>query len=143
MKINRILKIIEIFRFINENSNCNVPQIRDYFKIPHSDPPSQEEKNIYKIITYLKGQDLVKKKYVKRREVGGVHFSLVSTPSGLNFLKQLGKTEVSKDQNIDEISVSIRLVIRRILKGRVSKPLVVELTNELSNAIIGEISSIF
>jgi hypothetical protein len=139
--MERILKIIKIIRFVYDHSDCSVPYIRDQLGISHSDPPLKEEKGLYKIITLLSNQGYIRKNYYKNRIIGGARFSLALTDSGNAFIKELGLDGNSNEQNLEQIKASINLKIQGILKGKVSRPLQVELSRELSDAIIEEISS--
>ncbi len=148
MKIERLSRIIKILIFIKENLDCVVPNIRDFFNITPSDPPSQNQKELYKILSYLERIGYIEKSYFKKRDKWGAHFSLRITQLGLDFLGQLGIIwnhfdPLKKVKIIEKLGASIRLIIRRNLAGKLSKPLAVEITPELSDAIIEEINSNF
>ncbi len=138
--MEKILSIIKMIRFIEENPNCSVPYIRDHYGIVHSDPPSIEEKNLYKIITLLDNYGYIKKIYFKIRVIGGARFSLNLTESGKEFINQIGRSKDPKDKFIEKIEASIRLIIREKIKDRVAKSLRGEFIRELSDAIMEEIS---
>ena len=138
--MERILNIVKTIRFINEHPDCSVPFIRDQFGIPHSDPPLKEEKGLYKIITLLSNQGYIRKKYFKNRIVGGARFSVTLTETGLDFVKKLGFSGGLNTNDLEQLKASINLKIQGILKGKVSRPLQVELSRELSEAIFEEIS---
>ena len=148
MVLKKLLNIVKILGFIDKNPNCSVPRIRDYLQIQHLEPPSQDEKNLYKIITLLNKNEFINKDVVKKRELGGAHFTLEITPSGQNFLKQLGGGSEYIDPQekiriIDDLSTSIRLAIRSTLAGKISKPLQIEIVPELSRAITDTLQNTF
>ncbi|MHA1148787.1 MAG: hypothetical protein ACTSR8_11165 [Promethearchaeota archaeon] len=140
------MTIIKILRFIDKYPKCIVPNIRDSFGIAHSEPPSKEEKNLYKIISSLSAQGMIEKRKIKKREPGGAHFYLVLKDLGSKFLTQIGisqeKSSAQREDQFEKLEASIRLAIRTILSGKVSKPEMVELVGELSSAILKEIALI-
>ena len=141
--MDRILKIIKIIKFIKQHSGCSVPFIRDSLDITHSDPPSKEEKSLYKIISLLDTQGYIKKTYYKKRMIGGARFSLSLTDNGEEYFKKLGLSEGSKEEDLEQLKASINIKVQKILKGKVSRPLQAELSSALIEAISEEIDSIF
>jgi hypothetical protein len=138
--MERILNIVKTLSFIGENPNCSVPYIRDQFGITHADPPSKEEKNLYKTINLLDTQGYIKKTYFKIRVIGGARFSLSLTKIGQEYINQIGRSKASKEEFIEKMEVSIRLIIREKIKDRVVKSVRGEFIRELSDAIMEEIS---
>ena len=146
MRMESMFKIIEILKYIRESPNIDVPNIRDLLGITHSDPPSQKEKTLYKLVSMLSKQGYIEKKYFKKRELGGAHFSLNITQLGLNFFNKLSISTDSLDHSertklMEKLESSIRLVIWSTLKGKISKPIMVEIVPELSHVIMESISS--
>ncbi len=148
MNFGNLLKVAKILRFIEKNPNCNVPAIRAFLGLKHSDPPSQEEKNLYRLISSLNESGLVEKVHFKKRELGGAHFYLRMTLQGQDFFKQLGVSRnyidpSEKERLMKEMETSIRLEIRNKLKGKVSKPLSIVLLPNLTSGIMKALNSMF
>ncbi len=141
MKLENLFKTIQVLRYIKENPECVVPNMRDTLGIIHSDPPSQEEKDLYKIISTLSKQEYIEKVPFEKRELGGPHFSLTLTKVGIAFFNQLGLSadlipSSEKEKVIEELAIEQRLIIRKTLKGKISKPQTIEIVPELTNALI-------
>ena len=146
MKLENLFKTIQVLRYMKENPECIVPDMRETLGIIHSNPPTQEEKDLYKIISTLTKKNYIEKIPIKKRELGGPHFSLTITELGIDFFDQLGlSTDVlptsEKEKIMKELEVNQRLIIREILKGKISKPQAIEIVPELSDALITGLSS--
>jgi len=138
MKLSSLFKLIQVLKYVKLNPDCVTPEIREYLQIAPSDPPTQEEKDLYKIISALQREGYLEKHSIKQRKLGGPHFSLKMTEAGEAFLDSLGLSgeEVVQDRLFDQIGASLRLVIREKLHGKVSKPEMIDLVPELNAAIV-------
>ena len=82
MKFNNFFQAVRILKYILINPNCTIPQIRDYFNVKRSNPPSTEEKKIYKLISYLDNSGFIVKKDSDSILPRGAHYSLQGTQKG-------------------------------------------------------------
>jgi len=148
MIIEKILGIAGILRFLKQKLDCTIPEIRDFLGIPYSNPPSRDLKKLYNNITFLEKCGYLEKKSIEEKEKGGAHYSLDLTLSGKAFLNQLGTSKsnlspLERKDALEKLEYAIRLIIRRVLKDRVSKPLIIEIFSELSNSIVKEVDAFF
>jgi len=146
MKLENLLKTIQVLKYIKENPECVVPAMRDSLGIIHSDPPSQEEKDLYKIISTLSNKNYIEKIPFEKRELGGPHFFLTLTDIGLDQLNYLGLSAdllppSGKEKILKELEIEQRLLIRETLKGRISKPQTIEIVPDLTEALINGLNS--
>ena len=146
MKLENLFKTIQVLRYMKENPECVVPAMRDSLGINHLDPPSQEEKDLYKIISILSNKNYIEKIPFEKRELGGPHFSLALTNLGLNFFNHLGLSadlipSSEKNKIMKELETELRLIIRETLKSKISKPQTIEIIPELTNALINGLNS--
>lgn len=92
MKFNNFFKATRILKYILINPNCTIPQIRDHFNVKRSNPPSSEEKNLYKLISYLDNSGFIVKKDSASILSRGAHFSLQGTQKGSETIKKFKKS---------------------------------------------------
>ena len=92
MKFNNFFQATRILKYILINPNCTIPQIRDHFNVKHFNPPSREEKNLYKLISYLDNSDLIVKKDNDSISPRGAHYFLKGTQKGSVAIKKFRKT---------------------------------------------------
>ena len=141
MKLESLFKTIQVLRYIKEHPQCIVPDMRETLDIIHSDPPTQEEKDLYKIISTLTQKNYVEKIPFTKRELGGAHFSLTLTTLGEAFFNQLGLStdfvpSTEKEKMLEELKREQRLIILETLKGKVTKPQAIKIVPVLTEAII-------
>ena len=80
MKLENFFLAINALKWIRENPNCTIPDLRDFFG-------EDKEKSLYKITSYLNDQNLVER--VNNEEIlpGGPHFYLKITLKGFRSVK--------------------------------------------------------
>ena len=91
MKFNNFFQAARILKYILINPNCTIPQIRDFFNVKRSNPPSTEEKNLYKLISYLDNSGFIVKKNSAAILPRGAHYSLQGTQKGSETIKTFKK----------------------------------------------------
>ena len=91
MKFNNFFQAARILKYILINPNCSIPQIRDFFGVKRSNPPSSEEKNLYKLISYLDNSGFIIKKNSAAILPRGAHYSLQGTQKGSETIKTFKK----------------------------------------------------
>ena len=146
MKLENLFKTIQVLRYIKVNPECIVPDMRDSLGIIHSNPPSQEEKDLYKIISTLSNKNYIQKISFEKRKLGGPHFCLAITELGISFFNQLGLSadlipSSEKEKIMKELETEQRLLIHETLKGKVSKPQAIKIAPELTDALINGLKS--
>ncbi len=82
MKLEKSFLAIRVLKYIMNNPNCTIPQIRDYFGIESFNPPQREEKNLYKVISYLDNDEFIAKIDNPSMSSRGAHFFLEVTQKG-------------------------------------------------------------
>jgi len=146
MKLENLMTLIQVLKYIKEHPKCVVPDMKEAFGIIYSNPPSQDEKDIYKVISTLHKKNYIQKIPFETRELGGPHFSLSITELGKNLFNQVGiSSELlphsEKEKILDSLKTELRLIIREVLKGKVSKPLSVEIVPDLTDALINGLNT--
>jgi len=91
MKLEKSFLAIRVLKYIMKNPNCTIPQIRDHFNVKHFNPPSREEKNLYKLISYLDNSGFIVKKNSAEILPRGAHYSLQGTQKGSDTIKKCTK----------------------------------------------------
>lgn len=91
MKFDNFFQAARILKYILINPNCTIPQIRDYFNVERSNPPSTEEKNLYKLISYLDNSGFIVKRNSAEILPRGAHYSLQGTQKGSDTIKKCKK----------------------------------------------------
>ena len=91
MKFDNFFQATRVLKYILFNPNCTIPQIRDYFGVKHSNPPSSEEKNLYKLISYLDNSGFIVKKDSASILHRGAHYFLKGTQKGSQTIKKFKK----------------------------------------------------
>ena len=92
MKFRNFLLSTKVLKYILNDPKCTVPQIREAFGVEHSNPPLQEEKNLYKAISYLNNSELIRKIDFDSILPGGAHFHLMITLRGKKVIRFFEKT---------------------------------------------------
>lgn len=92
MKFNNFFQAARILKYILINPNCTIPQIRDFFGVKRSNPPSTEEKNLYKLISYLDNSGFIVKKSSAAILPRGAHYFLIGTQKGSETIKKFKKS---------------------------------------------------
>lgn len=82
MRIKNFFLTLRALKYIQNNPNCTIPQIREFCGIKNSTPPSREEKDLYKIVSYLANKAYIKKITNKYMQPRGAHYFLKVTPKG-------------------------------------------------------------
>ena len=91
MKFDNFFQAARILKYILINPNCTIPQIRDFFNVIRSNPPSTEEKNLYKLISYLDNSGFIVKKNSAEILPRGAHYSLQGTQKGSDTIKKFNQ----------------------------------------------------
>ncbi|MHA1292311.1 MAG: hypothetical protein ACTSQJ_06550 [Promethearchaeota archaeon] len=104
MKFKNFLLATKVIKYIIDNPRCTVPQIRDSFDIMHSNPPSLEEKDLYKVIRYLERAELIEKINNTKIRPGGAHFFLRVSQNGSRAYLSLKK--IFSDVQLDIFKLS-------------------------------------
>ncbi len=86
MKFLNYTLSIRVLKYILDHPNCTVPQIRDDFGIGHLKPISRQEKDLYKVVSYLHLNRFINKVENNPISSGGAHFYLKSTQKGMNLI---------------------------------------------------------
>lgn len=111
MKFRNFLLSTKVLKYILNDPKCTVPQIRDAFGVKHSNPPLQEEKNLYKAISYLNNSELIRKIDFDSILPGGAHFHLMITLKGKKVIRFFEKTFNVIERNYfhsDPVNTNIR-----------------------------------
>jgi len=74
---------IRVLKYIKNNPNCTIHQIRDFYDIKNFNPPQREEKNLYKVISYLDNDGYITKLDNPTIPSRGAHFFLKVTQKGI------------------------------------------------------------
>ena len=82
MKLEKSFLAIRVLKYIANNPNCTIPQIRDFYGIRNFNPPQREEKNLYKVISYLDNDGYIAKLDNPTIPSRGAHFFLKVTRKG-------------------------------------------------------------
>ncbi|MFX1340524.1 MAG: hypothetical protein ACFFDK_18085 [Promethearchaeota archaeon] len=82
MKLEKSFLAIRVLKYIMNNPNCTIPQIRDHFGIESFNPPQREEKNLYKVISFLDNDGFIAKIDNPSMSSRGAHFLLKVTQKG-------------------------------------------------------------
>ncbi len=105
MKLENFSLAIHILKFINNHSNCTIPQIKDDFGIIGFNPPKREEKNLYKVISYLNNSGFIVKMDNPSISQRGAHYFLRVTQKGTQIIstfKELFKEITPQSYNLSE-----------------------------------------
>ncbi len=95
MKYQNFELSIRVLKYISDRPKCSIPQIRDKFTIRHSNPPTREKKDLYKVISYLHNFRFINKIRNEKISSGGAHYYLETTKKGQ--IKILSLREVFHD----------------------------------------------
>jgi hypothetical protein len=86
MKLENFILATRVLTYIQKNPNCTIPEIRDFYGIESYNPPQREEKDLYKVISYLDNENFIEK--IDNRDIlpRGAHYFLKITPRGTDFI---------------------------------------------------------
>jgi len=83
MKLEKSFLALRVIKYIQKNPNCTIPQIRDFYGVKSINPPQREEKNLYKVISYLTNDGFIAKIDNPSISSRGAHFFLKVTQKGI------------------------------------------------------------
>lgn len=89
MKFDNFFLALQILKGISGNPQCTIPDVRDALGIIHENPPTQEEKDLYKVVGYLEDMDLINKEKNDEIESKGAHYHLTITRKGSNLVENM------------------------------------------------------
>ena len=89
MKLENLTLGIQILKTLQNNPNCTIPQIKDNFNIKSLSPPCKEEKNLYKVISFLNNRGFLEKNDNPTISQRGAHYFLKITQKGSNLLSDI------------------------------------------------------
>ncbi len=82
MKLEKSFLALRVLKYIQKNPNCTIPQIRDFYGVKSFNPPQREEKNLYKVISYLNNDGFITKIDKPSISSRGAHYFLKLTQKG-------------------------------------------------------------
>ena len=107
MKLETFTLGIRILKCIKNNPNCTIPQIKDNFGIQSISPPCSEEKNLYKVISFLSNQGFIDKIDNPSISHRGAHYFLKITQEGSQLLSEIKGDLIPERYNL-RVKDSIR-----------------------------------
>jgi len=100
MKLENFTLGIRVLKSIENNPNCTIPQLKDNFGIESLNPPSKEEKNLYKVISFLSNQGFIDKIDNPSISHRGAHYYLKITPKGSQLLSDIKVDLIPEKYNL-------------------------------------------
>ena len=121
-----------MLKYILDHPNCTIPEIRDSLGIKHSNPPSFEEKYLYRALTYLNNSELIIKMDSTSIAPRGAHYYIKATHKGSQIMSKfedifltipidfiLNRSSNKMEENIekDDISTEFFKISYDVLNG--------------------------
>ena len=100
MKLENFSLAIRVLKWIQVNPNSTIPQIKENFGIKSLNPPDSEEKNLYKVISFLDNEGFIEKIENPSIPYRGAHYFLKIASKGLDLISELQHDLIPQDYNL-------------------------------------------
>jgi len=119
MKLENFILATRVLTYIQKNPNCTIPEIRDFYGIESYNPPQREEKDLYKVISYLDNENFIEK--IDNRDIlpRGAHYFLKITPRGTDFISSYKDlfSDISNENLSEDLSTDFSVFSFAILNN--------------------------
>jgi len=138
MKFENLIVATRMLKYILDHPNCTIPEIRDSLGIKHSNPPSYEEKYLYRALTYLNNSELIIKMDSTSIAPRGAHYYIKATYKGsqiiskfedvfltvpIDFILERSSTKMENAIAEDDISTEFSKITYEVLNGLLQRVL--------------------
>ena len=102
MKLENFFLAIRVLKYVEENTNCTIPQMKDFYEIDSFNPPQREEKDLYKVIAFLDNYGFLTKIDNEFIIPGGARYFLKITPKGSQLLEDIRHDLTNEKYNLSK-----------------------------------------